>query len=118
MIELKHGDLIRFPRWDAMSYASIGTTRGYYAELRRSGENVTLCGDAEVWTVYAGSAIVDDGGAYYRRERERASHAITVNAGDTVRVEGREYIVRPVRGSDGPSPRFSDPIHFEPAEAR
>ena len=109
MIELIPGTYIRLAGWPSSVAAKVNTARSY----NRSHDRAVRLGHPTAWTVYVGSAIVDDGGAYYRRQEEIARAATVVEHGDIVKfMDGPEIYTVIVMGGNLHRPINSDPIHF------
>ena len=115
MLKLYHGQRIRLENWNASTSAIFGTNYGAQEELKSQYGAPTgfLCRSRcnKAWSVYTGSAIVDDNGEHLRRITAQADEAVTLNDGQLVEADGEVWEVVVVRGNAN-SPRNSDPIIF------
>ena len=108
MLKLYHGQRIRLENWNAATSATCGTDYGARKELDSQYDATTA---NKAWSVYTGSAIVDDNGEHLRRITAQADEAVTLNDGQLVEADGEVWEVVVVRGNAN-SPRNSDPIIF------
>jgi len=115
MLKLSHGQRIRLENWNAVTSAIFGTNYGAQEELKSQYDAPTgfLCRSRcnKAWSVYTGSAIVDDNGEHLRQITEQADEAVTLNDGQLIEADGEVWEVVVVRGNAN-SPRNSDPIIF------
>ena len=68
MKTLSHNSIVRLPAWPHAT-AKVGTLNGFCPDF---AETARKRGDAETWTVFAGSVISSDPSVY---DRARRSHA-------------------------------------------
>lgn len=105
---LKHGQAVRLPAWDAMTFAKVFTVGGY---ARDHGSDPASVRYEPPCATYAGTTITTDQG-HYDRLRAQAARAAVVEDGELVVIEGALFRVRVV-GRSYAAPRVSDPIHFQ-----
>lgn len=106
MKTLNHGDFVRLPVWNHLTFVSVGTVRGYL------GEDST---DTDPpWVTYTG-AVLTDSSAFYAEKAAKAAKAIVIEDGEVVEIENARYRVQVMRGCQM-RPVYCDPIHFEPVE--
>ena len=112
MQTLKPGTYIRLNTWSGC-YASFDTVRHYAPHnVERSIRN----GHDMAFAVYAGAMLVNDpSGTWHKREQARYDGAAIVSDGEIVAIEGEQgsWRVRALPGCQK-SPRYSDPIKFDP----
>ena len=119
MKTLSHNTLVRLPGWNEMTYARVGTIIGYFAQYKEDGaeaeKRAIAKGEPIAWTLYRGACLVGgkDRHTYYDAERKKSASALTLNDGETVEIEARQYSVK-VIPRNAHHPTNSDPIHFIP----
>jgi len=123
-IKLAHGDTVRLSTWTRYPYenatAEVGTARGYAAkhgvgDAEAFHQRALTHGHDTAWTHYMGGALLGDRNARDAQAADiqaRLERAVTLTGGDTVEIEGEQFIVRVAWGNQD-SPRNSDPIKFD-----
>lgn len=115
MIKLVHGQDIKIPSWDSMTYANFSTLRGYLQNIHQSEveklmKSALENGNDEAWCVYPGTAI-SSSPDYYNRLLVKAKAAILINHDELVDIEGKIFKVNVLSGCHK-RPIYSDPIKF------
>jgi hypothetical protein len=116
---LTYGQPIRLAGWHPHTYATTFTVEGYAIATGHNPaaerERALSLGHAIAGSVYIGEVLTTSR-SFYAQKEAIAATAITLDAGQTVEIEGRLYTVRIVPGNTK-APRISDPIAFLPIAA-
>lgn len=102
------------PKWGKFEACSVGTVEGYAATstwqtAEEAVERAIKNNHELAYTISSPKFLSSDPSAYIREE-ERKSHAIEVEEGEIVLIEGRKYKIKLM------GPQYSDPIHFIPVK--
>jgi hypothetical protein len=132
-LTLTAGTRIRLATW-VIDTATVGSVEAFSAQSHEEGvrcgfprslamtkseaiqeglERVISHGHELAWTVYAGSALVNDPSEYHRAKRAEHESALVVEDGILVEIEGRPYRIKVLPGQTQ-FPKYSDPIKFIP----